>query len=237
MASDTDALQFSSSALFSMTPVQIKICGVTNTNDAHACVELGADMIGFNFYRASPRYVEPMVVRRIVEALPARTRAVGIFVDADPAEIRKLAKIAGVRCVQLHGHTTPESCSEMAREFRVIQAFSTGARFEPERIAAFPFCDALIDAYHPELRGGTGRKCDWSAARAAMRYTRFLILSGGLDAQNVNQAIAEVTPHAVDVCSGVESAPGVKDHDAMKNFIAAVRTAQRSLAATSASQL
>jgi len=216
---------------------QIKICGVTNANDAHACVELGADMIGFNFYRASPRYVEPMVVRRIVDALPARTRAVGIFVYADPAEIRKFARIAGVRCVQLHGHTTPESCSEMAREFPVIRAFSTGARFEPERIAAFAFCDALIDAYHPELRGGTGRKCDWSAARAAMRYTRFLILSGGLDAQNVDQAIAEVAPHAVDVCSGVESAPGVKDHDAMKNFIAAVRTAERSLAATSASQL
>ena len=107
----------------------------------------------------------------------------------------------------------------------MIRAFSTGARFEPERIAAFPFCDALIDAYHPELRGGTGRKCDWSAARAAMRYTRFLILSGGLDAQNVDQAIADVTPHAVDVCSGVESAPGVKDHRALEQFISAVRAA------------
>ena len=206
-----------------MTHTQIKICGVTNANDAHACVELGADMIGFNFYPASPRYVEPIAVRRIVEALPARTRAVGIFVDADPAEIRKLAKIAGVRCVQLHGHATPESCSELAREFRVIRAFSTDARFEPEHTAAFPFCDALIDAYHPELRGGTGQRCDWSAARTAMRYTRFLILSGGLDAQNVDRAIAEVTPHAVDVCSGIESAPGVKDHRALKKFISTVR--------------
>jgi phosphoribosylanthranilate isomerase len=215
------------------TPVQIKICGVTNANDAHACVGLGADMIGFNFYRASPRYVEPMVVRRIVDALPARTRTVGIFVNADPAEIRKLAKIAGVRCVQLHGHTTPESCSEMAREFRVIRAFSTGARFEPERIAAFPFCDVLIDAYHPELRGGTGRKCDWSAARAAMRYTRFLILSGGLDTQNVDQAMAEVTPHAVDVCSGVESAPGVKDHRVLEKFMRAVRAVNSKTSASS----
>src|SRR5207247_7812580 len=147
--------------------IQIKICGVRNANDALACVELGADMIGFNFYPASPRYIEPAMVRRIVDALPARTCAVGVFVDADIAEIRKLAKIAGVRCVQLHGHTTPESCSEMAREFHVIRAFSTGARFEPERIAAFAFCDALIDAYHPELRGGTGPQCAWSAARAA----------------------------------------------------------------------
>ena len=164
-----------------MNPIQIKICGVRNATDARACVELGADMIGFNFYPASPRYIEPTIIRGIVDALPARTCAVGVFVDADPAEIRKLAKTAGVRCVQLHGHTTPESCSELAREFRVIRALSTDTRFEPEHTAAFPECDVLIDAYHPELRGGTGQMCDWSAARAAMRYTRFLILSGGFE--------------------------------------------------------
>jgi indole-3-glycerol phosphate synthase/phosphoribosylanthranilate isomerase/anthranilate synthase/indole-3-glycerol phosphate synthase/phosphoribosylanthranilate isomerase len=209
--------------------IQIKICGVTNTNDARACVELGADMIGFNFYQASPRYIEPTSVRRIVDVLPARTCAVGVFVDADPAEIRKLAKTAGVRCVQFHGRITPESCSELAREFRMIRAFSTDARFEPEHTAAFPHCDVLIDAYHLELRGGTGQTCDWSAARAAMRYTRFLILSGGLDAQNVGRAIAAVRPHAVDVCSGIESAPGVKDHRVLEQFIRSVRMTERSL--------
>jgi len=170
------------------------------------------------------------MVRRIVDVLPARTCAVGVFVDADTAEIRKFARTAGVRCVQLHGHTTPESCNELAREFRVIRALSTDPRFEPEHAAAFAHCDLLIDAYHPELRGGTGQTCDWSAARAAMRYTRFLILSGGLDAQNVGRAIAAVTPHAVDVCSGIESAPGVKDHRALEEFIAAVRAAECSLA-------
>ncbi len=214
-------------------PIQIKICGVTNANDARACVELGADMVGFNFYPASPRYIEPAMVRRIVDALPARTCAVGVFVDADTAEIRKLAKTAGVRCVQLHGHTTPESCNELAREFRVIRALSTDTRFEPEHTAAFPECDVLIDAYHPELRGGTGQTCDWSAARAAMRHTRFLILSGGLDAQNVGRAIAAVTPHAVDVCSGIESAPGVKDHRALEQFISAVRAASPTTNASS----
>src|SRR5499427_1688356 len=213
--------------------IQIKICGVTNAKDARASVELGADMIGFNFYPASPRYVEPAVVRRIVHALPAQTCTVGVFVDADPEGVRKLAKTAGVRCVQLHGHTTPESCSELAREFRVIRALSTDTQFEPEHTAAFPSCDVLIDAYHPKLRGGTGQTCDWSAARAAMRYTRFLILSGGLDAQNVGRAIAAVRPHAVDVCSGTESAPGVKDHRKLEQFISAVRTAERSATATS----
>ena len=213
--------------------IQIKICGVTNANDARACVELGADMIGFNFYRKSPRYIAPTLARRIVDTLPARVCAVGIFVDADPTEIRELTGIAGVRCVQLHGDATPESCNELAREFRVIRALSTDAQFEPEQAAAFTQCDVLIDAYHPELRGGTGQTCDWSAARDAMRYTRFLILSGGLDAQNVGRAIAAVAPHAVDVCSGIESAPGVKDHRALQEFIGAVRAVERPIRATS----
>src|SRR5512132_3700977 len=207
------------------TAIQIKICGVTNANDARACVELGADMLGFNFHPTSPRYIEPAMVRRIVDALPARTCAVGVFVDAETAEIRELAKTAGVRCVQLHGHTTPESCNELAREFRVIRAFSTDTRFAPEHTAAFPHCDVLIDAYHLELRDGTGQDGYLAAARAAMRHTRFLILSGGLDAQNVGRAIATVTPHAVDVCSGIESAPGMKNHRALEQFISAVRAA------------
>jgi phosphoribosylanthranilate isomerase len=133
----------------------------------------------------------------------------------------------------LHGHRTPESCSKLAREFRVIRALSTDTRFQPEHTAAYPHCDVLIDAYHPELRGGTGRRCDWSSARTAMRYTRFLILSGGLDAQNVDQAITEVTPHAVDVCSGVESAPGVKNHCALREFIRAVRATSSMTSASS----
>ena len=213
--------------------LQIKICGVTNANDARACVELDADMIGFNFYPASPRYIEPTIVRRIVDTLPARTCAVGVFVDADPAEIRELAETAGIRCVQLHGHTTSETCSELAREFRVVRALSTDARFQPEDIVAFPHCDVLIDAYHRELRGGTGQTCDWSAARAAMRYARFLILSGGLNVRNVGSAIAAVMPHAVDVCSGIENAPGVKDHRALEQFVSAVRAAEGSVRATS----
>ena len=225
-ASVSDAVAFHRNALQPLTtPIQIKICGVTNSNDARACIGLGADMIGFNFYPKSPRYIEPTIARRIVDTFPSRTCAVGVFVDAEPAEIRKLAEIAGVRCVQLHGRTTPESCSELSREFRVIRALSTSLRFEPEHAAAFPDCDVLIDAYHPNLRGGTGQTCDWSAARAAMRYTRFLILSGGLNARNVDQAIAAVTPHAVDVCSGTETEPGVKDHRALDQFITAVRTA------------
>src|SRR5262249_37336237 len=119
-------------------PIQIKICGVTNTNDARACVELGADMVGFNFYRKSPRYIQPAEVRRILDALPPEILAVGVFVDADGAEICEVAKITGVSCFQLHGHATPELCSELAREFRVIRALSTDGQFEPQHTATFP---------------------------------------------------------------------------------------------------
>ena len=215
------------------TAIQIKICGITNASDARACVELGADMVGFNFFPASPRYIDPAHVRRIMDRLPAGTCAVGVFVDAHPDEIPKIAKAAGVRGVQLHGHMTPESCSELAQEFRVIRALSTDLRFKPEQAAEYPSCDVLIDAYHPELRGGTGHICDWSAARAAMRYTRFLILSGGLNAQKVSEGIAAVKPHAVDVCSGTETAPGIKDHRALEQFIGAVRAAELSTRAAS----
>jgi phosphoribosylanthranilate isomerase len=212
-----------------MTSVQIKICGVTNLNDAGACAVMGANMIGFNFHPRSPRYIEPGATRRIIEAMPAGVCAVGVFVDASAEEIRNTADAAGVRCVQLHGPTSPETCSELAREFRVIRAFSTDPQFRPEEASLFSDCDVLVDAHHPNLRGGTGLTCDWPAARTARSFARFLILSGGLTEQNVGQAIATVAPHAVDVCSGVESAPGEKNHRGLENFITAVRTANSSM--------
>jgi phosphoribosylanthranilate isomerase len=210
-----------------MTPVQIKICGITNARDAKACVDLGAQMIGLNFYAQSPRCIQPKVARQIVDALPANIHVVGIFVDGNAEDIRKTANIAGVRCVQLHGNFSPETARELTSEFRVIRVFSTHPGFRPEDVSLFSECDVLIDAHHPDLRGGTGQTCDWSATRATLRFTRFLILSGGLKTQNVGCAIAAVRPHAVDVCSGVERAPGVKDHRAIKNFVAAVRRAER----------
>jgi phosphoribosylanthranilate isomerase len=215
-----------------MTPVQIKVCGVTNGKDARACAELGASMIGFNFYPKSPRYIEPKVARRISEAIPPGICAVGVFVDAGAEEIRNIADLAAVRCVQLHGRTLPDTCSELAREFRVIRAFSTDPLFRPEDVSLFGNCDVLVDAHHPNLRGGTGLTCDWLAARTTRSFARFLILSGGLTEENVGQAIATVAPHAVDVCSGVESAPGVKDHQAIEDFITAVRTANSSINAS-----
>jgi len=216
-----------------MNPVQIKICGVTNMKDATACTELGASMIGLNFYPRSPRHIEPQAARRIVEAIPHSVQAVGVFVDTTADEVRSIANATGIRCVQVHGDFSPETCRQLAREFRVIRAFCTDARFQPKEVSLFSECDILVDAHHPNLRGGTGLTCDWPTARATLPFARFLILSGGLNAQNVGQAIATVTPHAVDVCSSVESAPGAKDYRAIKNFVAAVRMAGRPVTASS----
>lgn len=215
--------------IFTMTPIQIKICGVTNVNDARACAELGASMIGLNFYSQSPRFIEPKVGQKIVEALPADTEVVGVFVDGNVEEIRKTAETTRVRRVQLHGNFSPEIANELASEFRVIRVFTTDAGFRPEDVSLFSACDVLIDAHDPDLRGGTGQTCDWSVARATLAFARFLILSGGLNVQNIGRAIKAVTPHAVDVCSGVEKAPGVKDHRAINDLITAVRAAERSL--------
>jgi phosphoribosylanthranilate isomerase len=186
-------------------------------------------MIGFNFYSQSPRYIEPKVARRIIEAIPPGVCAVGVFVDASAEEIRDIAAAAGVQCVQLHGRTSPATCSVVARKFRVIRAFSTDRQFRPEEVSLFGDCDVLVDAHHPNLRGGTGLTCDWGAARITRSFARFLILSGGLTEQNVGHAIAMVRPNAVDVCSGVENAPGVKDHQALDGFITAVRAASSSI--------
>jgi phosphoribosylanthranilate isomerase len=183
-------------------------------------------MIGLNFYPQSSRYIQPQRARQIVEEIPRSIHAVGVFVDPTASKVRAIAKITGIECVQLHGDVPPDTCCELAREFRVIRAFSTGSHFQPKDAAPFSECDVLLDAYHAGLRGGTGLTCDWPAARATLPFARFLILSGGLNAQNVGQAVATVAPHAVDVCTGVESAPGVKDHRAIEKFIAAARTAE-----------
>lgn len=217
-----------------MIPIQIKICGITNARDAITCIDLGAQMIGLNFYPQSPRYIQPEVARQIVETLPNDTRTVGVFVDGNADAIRKTANTAGVRCVQLHGNFSPDIARELAGEFHVIRAFATHTHFRPEDVSSFPNCDALIDAHHPDFRGGTGQTCNWQDARAALAFARFLILSGGLNARNVGAAIKAVTPHAVDVCSGVESAPGRKDHRAIENFIGVARAADRGTPAPSA---
>jgi phosphoribosylanthranilate isomerase len=207
-----------------MNRVQIKICGVTNLKDAVICADLGVEMIGLNFCHQSPRYIEPIRAHGIVGSLRDKICFVGVFADATAHEVREIASLVDLTCVQLHGNVSAETGADLTRDFRVIRAFQTNGNFNPEDATAFAGCDLLLDAHHPVLAGGTGQTCDWTAARRARPFARFLILSGGLNTNNVVEAIATVAPDAVDVCSGVEIAPGIKSRDALEDFVAGVRS-------------
>lgn len=211
-----------------MNPVQIKICGITNLEDVQVCLETEVDMIGLNFYPWSSRYIEPQQVRAIRLAIGRSAEAVGVFVHALSDEVRRLARHFDLASVQLHGDYSPEECAELAREFRVIRALPLTVEFRPEDAAVFRECDVLLDAAYEEIHGGGGERCDWNKARATGEYARFSLLAGGLTPANVGEAIRAVDPDAVDVCSGVERAPGVKDHTLITQFVSAVRGAATS---------
>jgi phosphoribosylanthranilate isomerase len=207
--------------------MKIKICGVTNSNDALACSAAGVDMIGLNFYEQSPRYIRPEQARAIVRKLPLSTQAVGIFVDAPVEEVRRVARDVGLRVVQLHGSESPEVCAELARDFEMIKALRIDGGFDAQRASAYPMCTILLDTYDEQMAGGTGNVGDWELARTTKKFARRLILAGGLNPENVAQAIATVNPDGVDVCSSVESAPGVKDPARIQQFVAAARNAEK----------
>jgi len=207
-----------------MSPVQIKICGITNLEDVRVCLEAEVDMIGLNFFSRSSRYIEPRQMRVIRCAVGERAEAVGVFVGASTDEVRRLARDFQIAAVQLHGDYSPAECSELAQEFHVIRALPLTAQFRPEDAAAFRDCDVLLDAAYEELQGGGGERCDWNKARATGKFARFSLLAGGLTPANVAEAIRAVTPDAVDVCSGVERSPGVKDHALISQFVDAVRS-------------
>ncbi|HEV2705990.1 MAG TPA: phosphoribosylanthranilate isomerase [Pyrinomonadaceae bacterium] len=203
----------------------VKICGITNLADALACVEAGADMLGFNFYRRSPRYIEPRAARRIIEGLPQGVQTVGVFVNEEtPERVAELADTAGVAAVQLHGDEAEDYCRALSGRF-VIKALRVADDFAPERATCCGAEAVLLDGFSRTAYGGTGKTFDWSLARATRAVVPHLFLAGGLDQENVAAAVRFVRPYAVDACSLLESAPGVKDERRVRAFIAAVRGA------------
>lgn len=168
-------------------------------------------MLGFNFYRPSPRYVSPAKAKRIVVQLPKQVQAVGIFVNEAPEEIAAIAHSVGLHAVQLHGDESPEQVARIAKRFRVIKAFRVRRGFRLASLARYARVQAfLLDGFSRTARGGTGKTFDWSVARRARRYGR-IFLAGGITPENIAEAIATAQPYAVDVCSGVEATPGIKD--------------------------
>jgi len=210
--------------------VQIKICGITNLEDALACADAGANLLGFNFYSGSPRYIEPDAARKIIGQLPGAILTVGVFVDAgEPEEVARLADAAGVAAVQLHGNESPSYCRELDGRF-VIKALRANEGFKPESAAEYKTDAVLLDAFDQSLRGGTGKTFDWSIARSTKTRVPKLILAGGLGPENVADAVASVQPYAVDACSSLESSPGRKDIARVRAFIKAVRAHERQAA-------
>ncbi len=201
--------------------VQIKICGITNVEDGLAAASAGADAMGFVFHPASPRYVTPGRAKEIIRSLPPALCTVGVFVNLAAEEVLQIAELSGLDFIQLHGGETREYCRRFPRE-RLIKALSFRSNEEFSLMADYPVRAFLVDAHDPVRFGGTGKICDWNlAGKAAARHP--LILAGGLNAENIRSALQAVHPAAVDICSGVEKAPGKKDHEKIRLVIAAVR--------------
>jgi phosphoribosylanthranilate isomerase len=204
----------------------IKICGITSLDDALAAVDAGADMLGFNFYRPSPRYLEPEAARAIIDKLPERILTAGVFVNEELEEVKRIQAVSGVMLLQLHGDETPEYCESLRKSILpVMKVFHTGEHFTLERILEYDLQFIMLDARDGSTRGGTGKLSDWSQAAQASLMKPLCFLAGGLSPSNVGAAITEVQPFGVDSCSSLELAPGKKDHAKVRDFVAAVRAA------------
>ncbi len=201
----------------------VKICGITNLADALSAVEAGADALGFNFYRPSPRYIEPNAARAIIDQLPATVLTVGVFVnEASLERVEQIADDAGVGALQLHGDESPEYCHAIADRY-VIKVLAVDSDFDPQRALNYKVQAIMLDASDRKARGGTGRTIDWSVARRTGELVHRLFLAGGLSPQNVAEAIAAVRPYAVDACSALETTPGKKDPERVRAFVTAAR--------------
>lgn len=204
-------------------PVRVKICGVTRLEDALLAVRLGADALGFNFWPGSKRFLAPAAAREIVRRLPPLVTAVGVFVNATQDELLRAVAASGVQVAQLHGDEPPALCG--ALPLPVVKALRVRDAASLDALAAYDGLVGaiLLDSPSPGY-GGSGAAFDWSLAAAAAA-ARTVILAGGLGPANVAEAVRAVRPFAVDVASGVESAPGLKDGELMRRFIEAAKEA------------
>jgi phosphoribosylanthranilate isomerase len=200
--------------------VKVKICGITSLNDALSTVAAGADAVGFVFYASSPRHILPEQAAEIIRQLPPFIQTVGLFVDEELETVNTTADHCNLDIIQLHGIEAPSYCNLVQR--RVIKAFRIKDDSSLDTINNYRVSSFLLDAWSPAAHGGTGTTFNWEiAARAAASHT--IILAGGLTPSNVADAVARVNPYAVDVSSGVESAPGIKNDEMMRAFVRAAK--------------
>ena len=215
--------------------VKVKICGITNLDDARAAIETGADMLGFNFYHRSSRFIDSNAAREIIEAVRPKDSAqapvkfVGVFVNESLKNVMRIATANRLNGIQLHGDEGVEFCAALKNgTFKpfVIKVLRTGQNLDFAKLEQYAVDAFMVDAYDSKLRGGTGRIADWTFAREAAKKLPRVFLAGGLSPENVGEAIGVVRPYAVDACSSLEISPGKKDHERMRRFVAAVRASK-----------
>ncbi len=200
---------------------RVKICGITNLEDALVAVEAGADALGFVFFQGSSRYISPEHAAAIICYLPPLVQTVGLFVNEKSAIVNAIADQCGVDIVQLHGEESPEYCQAITR--RVIKAFRVKDAASLDTMSDYRVAGWLLDAWSPAAHGGTGTTFNWDIAAHAAA-SRPIILAGGLTPENVAEAVVTVRPYAVDVSSGVESEPRKKSDGLINQFISAIRS-------------
>ncbi len=202
--------------------VRIKICGITSVGDAQAAAEAGADAIGLMLWGPSKRFVTNTKAAEIVRSLPPFVSKVGVFVDATAEEVFRAVKEIGLDTVQLHGEETPEFCRQFA-PLKVMKAFRVKNAASLATLTDYNTDAWLLDSYVAGEKGGTGAVFNWDLAVQAKDSGKPIVLAGGLTPENIAEAVHEVWPYAVDVSSGVESAPGKKDAEMIRRFVEAIR--------------
>lgn len=207
--------------------IRINVCGITRQEDALCAASAGVDALGFIFHRKSPRYIAPEEARQIIDQLPPFIDTVGVFVDRQLEEVEEIIHYCRLGYVQLHGEESPKFCERLVRfvsPCQIIKAFRVGPHTSAEEFEEYaPYVRAfLLDTYDKEMAGGTGRSFDWSLIDK-LRLARPYILAGGLSADNIGAALQAGKARGVDVNSGVEISPGIKDHRLVRDFVATVR--------------
>lgn len=201
--------------------VRVKICGITNLEDALASLFYGADAIGFVFYKKSPRYISPGKAGNISRILPRGISRVGVFVNEKENVVKKIAKLCGLDMLQFHGEESCEYCRKF-KGYKIIKAFRVGGKINLDDLCGYKTFAYLFDTYSKAKPGGTGKKFNWNLLKQIVKIKRPVFLSGGLTCGNVQKAIKLLKPDWVDASSALEIRPGEKDHKKIRRFIKAV---------------
>lgn len=204
---------------------KVKICGITNLEDALFSAKFGADALGFNFYEKSPRCILPKKAREIIENLPQEILKVGVFVNENLENVAEIAEIAKLDAAQLHGEETSAYAKELKAKtnLKIIKAFRVSPEFKPEDALQYDVEAILLDACSPKNYGGTGETFNWEIAKRVRKIFPRMYLAGGLSAENVRAAIEKVKPAGVDACSLLEKEKGLKDLQKVRDFVFAVK--------------